>query len=176
MIVKRCSITTLPVDIIVNAANPSGLGCFTLGHNCIDNVIHREAGPLLHEECKKKMSLIKILGSRPIVTRGYMLPCKYIMHVAGPQITDYITQDHVKSLSECYTNCLTEAVKMNAKTIAFPCISTGLYHFDNSLACDIAYDAVYNFLKHTCYNLTVIFNVFTDYDEQLYLQKLKTKN
>jgi len=172
MIVKRCSITTLKVDIIVNAANPSGLGCFRPDHNCIDNVIHREAGLLLHEECKQIMTKVKCLGSYPIITKGYNLPCKHIMHVVGPQIIDKITQYDIQQLFDCYTNCMTEAVKIKANSIAFPCISTGLYHFDNSLACDIAYNAVSLFLSTYQHNLTVIFNVFTDVDENLYRQKL----
>jgi O-acetyl-ADP-ribose deacetylase (regulator of RNase III) len=174
IVIKRCSITTLPVDIIVNAANPSGLGCFRPDHNCIDNVIHREAGPLLHEECKKIMKNIGTLGTNPIITKAYNLPSKNIMHVAGPQITGNLTICHMQQLSDCYTNCLTEAIKMKADTIAFPCISTGLYRFDNSIACDIAYDAVNSFFNHTGSKITVIFNVFTDYDEFLYNQKKLT--
>ena len=171
MIVKRCSITTLKVDVIVNAANPSGLGCFRSDHNCIDNVIHREAGQLLHEECKQIMKGGK-LHSYPIITKGYNLSCKNIMHVVGPQIIDKITEYAIIHLWLLY-QLSNRGSKNKAKTIAFPCISTGLYRFDNSMACDIAYNAVSTFLSdNSDIDLTVIFNVFTDLDERLYRKKL----
>lgn len=178
MLVVRGSIVSLNVEAIVNAANPSGLGCFTPGHNCIDNVIHRNAGSSLHDACKLIMASHKgPLSSYPITTGAFNLRASFVLHVAGPQVDkdSYPNALQQRLLSECYTNCLKVAMDMNFKTIAFPCISTGLYNFDNKLASKIAVDSVTDFIKkNTSFHTLVVFCVFTDLDEELYRNAAKS--
>src|SRR5258708_4000434 len=78
----RGDITKLNIECIVNAANETGLGCFTPNHPCIDNAIHKAAGPLLLEKCK---TLNGVPTGVAKLTRGYNLPAKWIIHVTGPK-------------------------------------------------------------------------------------------
>ena len=88
-VVWQGDITTLQVDAILNAANEKGLGCFEPSHRCIDNVIHRAAGPRLRVECNQLMrarGAQLVAGSVPIISKGYNLPSKFVIHATGPQL------------------------------------------------------------------------------------------
>lgn len=165
-------ITTLEIDAIVNAANEQMLGCFTPQHPCIDNIIHLKAGPRLRMECRKLMNeqgTVEPIGNAKL-TLAYCLPSKYIIHTVGPQFEEN-NIDQVKQLSSCYISCLELALKYNIRTIAFCCISTGIYGFPAEQACQIALLTVKNWLINPINQKSIdriVFNVFTSKDLQYY--------
>jgi O-acetyl-ADP-ribose deacetylase (regulator of RNase III) len=161
-------ITFLNVDVIVNAANSQGLGCFMPAHRCVDNVIHRAAGPSLREECREKMNLRSqplLAGSTPLLTKGYFLPAKNVLHIVGPQLQRGVKprDQDVESLKLAYINCLSEAKMHDLHSIAFCCISTGLFAFPPRLAANIALKTVKEWLdKEKDFEFDkIIFAVFT---------------
>ena len=166
----RGDITRLAADAIVNAANAAMLGCFVPCHSCIDNAIHSAAGLQLRDECHR---LMRRQGhDEPAgcakLTKGYNLPAKYVLHTVGPIVTDAPTREDRRLLASCYRSCLQAAGQRGLKSIAFCCISTGVFHFPNQEAASIAVDTVKDELKRTHDEIKVIFNVFTDTDEQIY--------
>jgi O-acetyl-ADP-ribose deacetylase (regulator of RNase III) len=169
-------ITRLAVDGIVNAANSQMLGCFVPCHKCIDNAIHFSAGIELRQECyeymqgkrKKGLDYEEPTGSA-VVTSAYNLPCKYVIHTVGPIVYNELTDKLRDDLRNCYLSCLKSAVKNGIHSIAFCCISTGEFHFPNEEAAKIALSTVNEFLKtHEEYIDRIIFNVFKDYDLEIY--------
>lgn len=166
----RGDITTLKVDAIVNAANSGMLGCFIPCHACIDNAIHTFAGVQLRLECADLMNM----QGQPEqtgyakVTAAYNLPSKYILHTVGPIIRANVSNKDRQLLANCYRSCLEQAEQNGIQSIAFCCISTGEYHFPNKEAAQIAVNTVCDFLKARALGIKVIFNVFTDQDEQIY--------
>jgi O-acetyl-ADP-ribose deacetylase (regulator of RNase III) len=179
--VWRGDITTLIVDAIVNAANSGLLGCFQPTHLCIDNVIHAAAGPRLRDDCYKIMQ--KQRQSEPVghakITSGYNLPAKYVLHTVGPELYPgaRVTQDDARQLASCYEACLNLASEMNTITsIAFCCISTGLFAFPADHACHIAIETVLKWLQQRGSNTKVsliVFDVFSLEDEQRYFNALR---
>jgi O-acetyl-ADP-ribose deacetylase (regulator of RNase III) len=159
-------ITVLEVDAIVNAANSGMLGCFDPTHKCIDNIIHSKAGPRLRMECRDIIKGCNGRKNKILVTNAYCLPSKYIIHVAGPIY--HHSKDQSRDLSNCYSICLEIARKYNLKSIAFCCISTGLYGYPKNEAARIAIYTVRGWLKLTKYPINVIFDVFTEDDYQIY--------
>ena len=131
-------ITTIKVQAVVNAANNT-----LLGGGGVDGAIHRAAGPALLEECRG-------LGGCPTgqarLTGGYRLPAEYVIHTVGPIWQGGETGEE-QLLSQCYLSCLELAVQLGIKTIAFPSISTGAYHFPVNRAAEIAIAAIMGFLK-----------------------------
>lgn len=173
IILWKGDITRLKVDAIVNAANNQMEGCFIPGHHCIDNAIHTFAGVQLRNECHqmmKKQGSLEPIGMAKI-TRAYNLPCQYILHTVGPIIRGSVTKKDEALLASCYENCLTLAKQYHLKTIAFCCISTGVFHFPNEYAAKIAVKTVKEHLKQSTIE-KVIFNVFKDEDEKIYRQLL----
>ena len=165
-------ITTLKCDAIVNAANSQMLGCFCPCHGCIDNAIHTYAGVQLRNACYE---LMKAQGheeptGQAKITPAYNLPCKYVIHTVGPIVGGRLTENDCELLRSCYLSCLNEAVKNGLNSIAFCCISTGEFHFPNDIAAQIALDTVKEYQKQ--HEIEVIFNVFKDYDFQLYRELL----
>lgn len=167
----RGDITKLAVQCIVNASNTSGLGCFTPGHPCIDNAIHRAAGLGLLEECKT-------LGGVPTgtakITWSYNLPSKYIIHTTGPEInTKTPVEDH-EMLAKCYVSCLELALQYGISEIAFCCISTGMFGYDKRRAATTAIKMVTSWLSEiypgqpSRPKMKIIFVTFTDEDEAIY--------
>ncbi len=168
-------ITTLKVEAIVNAANSQGLGCFIALHNCIDNQINSNAGISLRLECNEIMKLKKyhLATGEAIITKGYNLPSKYIIHTVGPIIYNKVTEIEEKQLANCYINSLELAKENNIKTIAFPCISTGEFRFPKELASKIAIETIKEYLDTSeKYFEKIIFNVFSDEDCKIYLKNL----
>lgn len=169
-------ITRLAVDGIVNAANSQMLGCFVPCHKCIDNAIHSSAGIQLRQECYEYMQekrKIEIDYEEPtgsaVVTSAYNLPCKYVIHTVGPIVYNELTDRLRDDLKNCYLSCLKSAIDNEIRSIAFCCISTGDFHFPNEEAAKIALSVVSNFLKtHEEYIDRIIFNVFKDYDLDIY--------
>ncbi len=163
----RGDITTLRCDAIVNAANSGMLGCFAPCHRCIDNAIHTFAGMQMRLECQDIMNGMQEPVGHVRVTKGYNIPCRYVMHTVGPMIHGNVTDTDRDALRSCYTSCLEMASSMELETIAFCCISTGEFRFPNREAAEIAVDTVRNHLgSHD--GLKVIFDVFTDRDEGIY--------
>lgn len=170
-------ITTLQIDAIVNAANSQGLGCFIPCHKCIDNQINSFAGIRLRLECNKimKQKNYNLKTSEVIITNGYNLPAKYIIHTVGPIIYNQVTEIEESQLAKCYQNCLELAIKNNIKTIAFPCISTGEFRFPKELACQIAVKTVDEFLTQNSAQFDkVVFNVYKEEDLKLYERYVKS--
>lgn len=165
-------ITTLECDAIVNAANSRMTGCYHPCHNCIDNCIHTFAGVRLRLKCAeimRKQGYDKPTGKAKI-TPAYNLPCKYVIHTVGPIVQGRLTEKHRMLLKSCYESCLELAVLNRIKSIAFCCISTGVFGFPQDKAAEIAVQTVREFLKN--HDIEVIFNVFKDADYELYRQLL----
>ncbi len=170
----RGDITTLKVDAIVNAANSALLGCFQPLHNCIDNIIHTLAGVRLRLACDE---LMQNQGheeetGKAKITPAYNLPCKYVLHTVGPIISGKLTARDRMLLSDCYNSCLELAVQNDVKSIAFCCISTGVFCFPQEEAAKIAVKTVCTFLQNKHSDMKVVFNVFTDSDLQIYKKLL----
>lgn len=167
-------ITTLKCDAIVNAANSRMLGCFYPNHKCIDNAIHTFAGVELRKSCYDIMNLQG--GEEPVgrakITPGYNLPCRYIIHTVGPMVFGALDEKYEKQLSDCYRSCLALADKNFLESIAFCCISTGEFRFPNERAAKIAVQTVGEYKKETKSKIKVIFNVFKEYDHEIYKKLL----
>ena len=167
-------ITTLKCDVIVNACNEYLLGCFVPGHKCIDNAIHSFAGIQLREECNSIMKGKTLPNGEVVLTKGYNLPSKYIIQTVGPQVSGIPTKLDVEDLRNCYFNSLELCKNRGFKTIAFPCISTGLYGFPQDEASKIAINTIEEYLKDNKDIFEhIIFNVFKDEDLETYNNNLK---
>ncbi|MGN0613842.1 MAG: protein-ADP-ribose hydrolase [Porcipelethomonas sp.] len=165
-------ITTLKCGAIVNAANSGMTGCWQPCHSCIDNCIHTFAGVRLRYNCSK---LMKAQGyeeptGNAKITPAYNLPCDYVIHTVGPIVQGRLTHEHCDLLESCYKSCLELAVQNKIKSIAFCCISTGVFGFPQKEAAEIAVDTVRAFRKN--HNIEVIFNVFTEKDYEIYRRLL----
>ena len=164
-------ITRLKVDAIVNAANAQALGCWAPLHNCIDNCIHSAAGIQLRKECNDTMQGRLLATGNAFITKGYNLPAKHVIHTVGPIIPDGIpTKEQEEQLAACYRSCLDLAEKNGLESIAFCCISTGVFHFPNQRAAEIAIETVKSYPRHSL--KTIVFNVFLDKDRDIYEQLL----
>lgn len=170
-------IATLKSDAIVNAANSKLLGCFIPLHNCIDNVIHSAAGVQLREECDRIMrqqGVDEEIGKAKI-TGAYNLPSKYVIHTVGPAIAQGLkpVDKDCEALASCYRSCLEIASYNKLESLAFCCISTGVFNFPQDLAAEIAVKTVEDYLNSNETSLKhVIFNVFTDKDYYIYKKLL----
>lgn len=130
-------ITKVKADAIVNAANTS-----LLGGGGVDGAIHRAAGPELVQECRM---LHGCKTGEAKITKGYRLPAAWVIHTVGP-VWNGGTGNEDELLASCYRNSLRLAEEKGVKTIAFPCISTGIYRFPPERAAAIAVREVKEFL------------------------------
>ena len=165
-------ITTLKCGAIVNAANSGLTGCYQPCHNCIDNCIHTFAGVRLRYKCDeimKKQGFPEPTGNAKI-TPAYNLPCDYVIHTVGPIVQGKLTKEHCRLLESCYKSCLEIAVENKISSIAFCCISTGVFGFPHNEAAEIAVGTVREFLKN--HDLKIIFNVFSEVDYEIYRRLL----
>lgn len=168
-------ITRLKVGAIVNAANSGMTGCYQPCHNCIDNCIHTYAGIQLRLTCAEIMEeqgYDEPTGQAKI-TPAYNLPCDYVIHTVGPIVQGKLTQEHEELLSSCYRSCLEIADANQVDSIAFCCISTGVFMFPNERAAEIAVKTVKEYKEKTGSPIQVVFNVFKDLDEEIYRELLR---
>jgi O-acetyl-ADP-ribose deacetylase (regulator of RNase III) len=168
-------ITALKVDAIVNAANSGMCGCFRPLHNCVDNIIHTKSGIQLRLKCSdlmRKQGHEEPTGQAKI-TPAYNLPCEYVIHTVGPIVQGSLTKEHEQLLRSCYSSCLLLAEKYSLKSIAFCCISTGVFMFPNERAAEIAVETAEEFLREHSGIERIIFNVFKDIDLEIYRSLLE---
>ena len=159
-------ITKLNVDVIVNAANSS-----LRGGSGVDGAIHRAAGPELVLEC---MKLGGCRTGEAKLTMAYRLPAKFVIHTVGP-VWQGGQANESQLLAECYSNAMEIALTKGCNSIAFPCISTGIYGFPPGMAAQIAVESVTKFPVKE--EMDVIFCSFTESDLLIYkdiLERLKT--
>lgn len=175
-------ITRIEADAIVNAANSQMLGCFLPMHTCIDNQIHTFAGVQLRQECNRKMELLRQKYGEdyeqptalPMLTGAYNLPAKKVIHIVGPIVYDELSEELKKDLEDCYINTLDLCLENGLKSVAFCCISTGVFRFPNKEAAKIATKAVEKWsLKYPDSMERIIFNVFKDEDKKYYEEILR---
>jgi O-acetyl-ADP-ribose deacetylase (regulator of RNase III) len=175
MYVWQGDITTLKVDAIVNAANSQMTGCYQPCHACIDNCIHTYAGVQLRLKCA---NIMKMQGheeetGKAKITPAYNLPCNYVLHTVGPIIYEKVAEADEKLLASCYENCLSLAEENGVKSIAFCCISTGVFRFPNDRAAELATATVKNYKQRVGSRIKVVFNVFKDTDLEIYQKILQ---
>lgn len=137
---------------------------------CIDNFIHTYAGVELR---LKMYEIMTAQGheeetGKAKITAGYNLPAKYILHTVGPIVQWAVTKKDEELLASCYRSCLELAEKYEVKSIAFCCISTGVFMFPNERAAQIAVETVRKYYAETGSQMKVIFNVFKDEDLDIY--------
>ncbi|XP_051648647.1 ADP-ribose glycohydrolase MACROD2 isoform X2 [Manacus candei] len=161
----RGDITLLEVDAIVNAANSS-----LLGGGGVDGCIHRAAGPCLVAECR---NLSGCETGQAKITCGYDLPAKYVIHTVGPIARGHLTDIHKENLASCYKSSLKLAKENNIRSIAFPCISTGIYGFPNEPAAVIALNTIKEWLSKNHNEVDrIIFCVFLEIDYKIFKKKM----
>lgn len=181
-------ITRLRVDAIVNAANSGMTGCYTPLHNCIDNCIHSAAGIRLRLDCAAQME--RQGHEEPVgrakITPGYALPARYVLHTVGPLVDGgVLKEEHRRMLRSSYLSCLRLAAENELHSVAFCCLSTGVFMFPAEEAARIAVTTVKEYLDaHAAIDDNagsedrqgspgsgierVIFNVFSDRDREIY--------
>ena len=176
LVLWQGDITSLRCDAIVNAANSALLGCWQPCHSCIDNIIHSFAGVQLRIKCSE---LMEAQGheeetGKAKITPAYNLPSKFVLHTVGPIILGELEEEDCRLLADCYRSCLSLAAENGLRSVAFCCISTGVFRFPPERAAEIAVKTVKAFLDHSETSLKrVIFNVFKDSDWEIYSNILK---
>uniref|UniRef100_A0A8C6EMR2 Mono-ADP ribosylhydrolase 2 n=1 Tax=Marmota marmota marmota TaxID=9994 RepID=A0A8C6EMR2_MARMA len=161
----RGDITLLEIDAIVNAANAS-----LLGGGGVDGCIHRAAGPCLLAECR---NLNGCETGHAKITCGYDLPAKYVIHTVGPIARGHINGSHKEDLANCYKSSLKLVKENNLRSVAFPCISTGIYGFPNEPAALIALGTIKEWLTKNHHEVDrIIFCVFLEVDFKIYKKKM----
>ena len=165
-------ITTLKVDAIVNAANSALLGCFAPLHICIDNCIHTFAGIQLRLACNELMQKQGHEEGTGLckITPAFNLPSRYVLHTVGPIIYKSVGKREKILLANCYKNCLETASQNQLESVAFCCISTGVFRFPADLAAQIAVETVEMWLTENPDSSVkkVVFNVFGNKDLEIY--------
>jgi O-acetyl-ADP-ribose deacetylase len=167
--VLQGDITAIGIDAIVNAANSS-----LLGGGGVDGAIHRTGGPKILEECKEILARQGNCNTGDaVITTGGNLPAKYVIHTVGP-IWEGGNNDEAEKLRDCYKNSLELAVKHGISSVAFPCISTGVFGFPKQEAAKIAVETVNSFLIEDHHIEKVLFICFDQENFNLYKDLLST--
>jgi O-acetyl-ADP-ribose deacetylase (regulator of RNase III) len=159
----QANITTLAVDAIVNAANSS-----LLGGGGVDGAIHRAAGPDLVMECRE---LRGCKTGQAKITKGYRLPARHVIHTVGP-VWNGGEREEPELLAGCYWNSLELARKHALGSIAFPCISTGIFGYPAPAAAEIAVRTCREWLAESGYELEITFCCFSEKDLEIYANLL----
>lgn len=176
-VIWQGDITRLQAGAIVNAANSGMLGCFRPLHNCIDNCIQTYAGMQLRYACYRYMETMKKKygegyqepTGRAVLTDGYNLPADHVIHTVGPIVEYELTDDLRDDLVSCYGSILDCAKENGIRSVAFCCISTGVFRFPADEAARIAVDTVRNWDWENEGSLDrIVFNVFKDSDREYY--------
>ena len=186
LILWQVDITTLRCDAIVNAANETMTGCWRWCHTCVDNLIQSYSGYQTRRDCAAYMEEMRRTKGEeymqptavPMITSAYNLPSKYIIHVVGPIAVPFLKREHKKQLAECYRASLDLAAEHGCSSIAFCCISTGVFMFPQDKAAEIAVRTVKAWLDEhpeSCMK-KVIFNVFKDSDLRIYQDLLGVRD
>ena len=143
----------------------------------IDNCIHTFAGIQLRLDCAQLMERQghEEPTGQAKITRAYNLPCDYVLHTVGPIVEGPVTGEEERLLASCYRSCLELAEQNFVTSIAFCCISTGVFHFSNQRAAEIAVETVGKYKAESGSKMKVIFNVFKDLDFEIY-RRILTEN
>ncbi|MBU5466109.1 O-acetyl-ADP-ribose deacetylase [Virgibacillus sp. MSJ-26] len=162
-------ITKQTTEAIVNAANGS-----LLGGGGVDGAIHQAAGEELLEECKQirssELNDDYLSVGQAVITKGYQLPVKYVIHTVGPIWGSHHNKEG-QLLANCYKNSLQLAHQYDLRSISFPSISTGVYHFPVDQAANIAMETIINFLENQSFG-KVIMTLFSEADYNAYKHAL----
>jgi O-acetyl-ADP-ribose deacetylase (regulator of RNase III) len=166
-------ITLIVADCIVNIFDPAdstGSGCLKPGHKCLDNYIHKKAGPQVRFECEGQLANHLIEPGEMFVTLGFNLPCRYIFHAMAPLYTDDPLNAKFNNdiLASLYLNCLEKMREKCLRTIVFPCLPTGEYIYPKAMSPAIAIETVDKWLKKEQYICQVIFCMRCEEDLSLY--------
>jgi O-acetyl-ADP-ribose deacetylase (regulator of RNase III) len=163
----KTDITTLWLDAIVNAANSS-----LMGGGGVDGAIHRKGGPEILEQCMQiRQEHGECATGEAVITTGGRLPAKWVIHTVGPVWNKYEQEEKKKQLADCYRNSLKLAYEHGAKSIAFPCISTGVYLFPKEDAARIAIDTVVG-SEHAAAFKPLLFVCYDDESYRIYQRLL----
>ena len=165
--IQKGDITKIVADAIVNAANSS-----LLGGGGVDGAIHRAGGSEILDACRQiRARQGSCATGEAVITTAGKLPAQFVIHTVGP-VWNGGNKHEAAKLARCYANSLRLAAENGVKTIAFPNISTGIYHFPKAAACDIAFETVAAVLDELPEIEKVIFVNFDDENYQLYLEKM----
>lgn len=165
--IVKGDITKIVADAIVNAANSS-----LLGGGGVDGAIHRAGGAAILDECRQiRARQGSCATGEAVITTAGKLPAQFVIHTVGP-VWNGGNKDEATKLARCYANSLRLAAENGVKTIAFPNISTGIYHFPKAEACNIALATIDEILDDFPQIETVIFVNFDEKNYQLYLEKV----
>lgn len=170
IVLKKGDITHQTTDAVVNAANGT-----LLGGGGVDGAIHRAAGKELLDACKRvreeDLAGEKLQTGEAVITKGYQLPASHVIHTVGP-VWGGDKLEKEKLLKNCYVNSLELVHKHNLKSVAFPAISTGIYHFPIELAATIAVESVVQSAQKYALD-KVVFVLFSEEDDKIYQAELE---
>jgi O-acetyl-ADP-ribose deacetylase (regulator of RNase III) len=183
LVVWQGDMSLLRCDAVVNPGNNALLGCFLPAHRCLDNILHAQSGPRLRLACADELDRLGIsedTNGNCRVTAGFALPARYVFHTVGPCLVPLNHRGPARKpnrvdaseLRQCYVSCLDTAAQMGLNSIAFCCISTGIFGYPSDQAADIAIRTCLDWQMarqaQQASELRIVFNVFKDEDLAIY--------